>query len=147
MTSVIEEKTINPQGENAGANFNANAAPTQKRELTPEQKEKARLMDLEERKSYKNFNMKNGEEFVIRTNLDKMEWREVEVFKGATDWRYVIQVVITDWNQFKEYTWKLAAKHGRKLRKLLEQGYNDELIKVKRIGDDTNTEYKFDPVS
>lgn len=145
MTTVIKDSK--DEGENAGANFNANAIATQRRELTPELREKARRMDLEERKSYRNFNMKDGKEFIIRTNLDKIEWREVDVYNGAMGWRYVIQVVVTDWNQVKEYTWKLAAKHGRKLRKLLELGYNDELIKVKRLGDDKETEYQFTPVS
>ena len=136
----------NENNENANANFNPSAVAKQKHELTPEQKEKARRMELEERKSYSNFNMKDGEEFVIRTDIDKMEWKETEVFKG-TDWRYVIQIVVTDWNQFKEYTWKLAGKHGKKLRKLLEQGHNGELIRVKRIGGDTDTEYELTPVS
>jgi len=146
MTTVMNNEN-GSKSENANVNFNANAVAKQKRELTPEQKEKARRLDLEERKSYRNFNMKDGEEFIIRTNMDKIEWKEVEGFTGALEWKYVIQVVITDWNQFKEYTWKLASKHAKKLRKLLELGYNDELIYVKRNGDDKNTEYEFTPVT
>ena len=144
MTTVIKDSEN--KGENVNANFNANAVATQKRELTAEQKEKSARMDLEVRKSYRNFNMKDGEEFIIRTDLDKMEYKETEVFKG-TGLRYIIQVVITDWDQFKEYTWKLAPKHGKRLKEVLDLGYNNELIRVKRNGSDMDTEYEFTPVS
>jgi len=82
MTAVIKNEN-EPKGESeyTSVNFNANAIAKQKRELTIEEKEKAQNIDLQERKSYTNFSMKDGEEFIIRTTLDKIDWKLVDVFR------------------------------------------------------------------